>query len=242
MKYRMLFLATIVASSALLPFPGNSQIPTAGLALWLKADTGVTLNGETVSAWADQSGQQHEATQPDASSQPTLATSGTGKPALRFDGANDFLNFNVPIDGLEAMTIILVSNNTSPAQDGGTAFSDSPAIFWNETASWGWVFLGPFQANVNWRFGTTTPGNNHKYPRPASIQEAYSLTTLVKNADVETLYVDPAKPSKLISKVTRWQVSPRMAIWDAATLLTSRARYSKSLFILRPSRTLTARP
>lgn len=175
----------------------GAQVPTDGLTLWLKGDTGVTLNGQTVAVWADQSGQGHDATQTNAPNQPLLIQSGLGKPAVRFDGATDFLNFSVPINYLDSLSIILVANNTSAAQNGGSAYSDCPAIFWNETASWGWVFLGVFQTNVNWRFGTTTSGNNCRYARPASIGSAHTLTTLIKNADVETLYVDRAEALRL---------------------------------------------
>jgi len=35
---------------------GSSPIPTTGLGVWLRADAGITLNGSTISQWADQSG------------------------------------------------------------------------------------------------------------------------------------------------------------------------------------------
>lgn len=171
---------------------GAAAPPTDTLSLWLRGDAGVTVSGEAVSAWADQSGQGHDALQGTPANQPRLVTTGMGRSALRFDGVNDFLSFDVPINGLDGISIFLVANNASAAQTGGTAYSDSPAIFWSETASWGWVFLSPFQTNVNWRFGTTTTANNHRYPRPTSIGGAYSITSLVKNMDVETLYVDRA--------------------------------------------------
>lgn len=37
----------------------QGPIPATGLGLWLRADTGVTLNGTAVSQWADQSGNNH---------------------------------------------------------------------------------------------------------------------------------------------------------------------------------------
>jgi hypothetical protein len=164
--------------------------PTTDLSLWLKADTGITLNGSGVAQWADQSGLGHDAYQPTAANQPQLVTAAIGAPAVRFDGANDFLNFTNNINELTGLSIFIVANNTSPTQTGGTGYSDSPAIFWNETAGWGWVFLSPFQTNVNWRIGTTVQNNNERYSRPASIGSGYSLTTLVKNLDAESLYVN----------------------------------------------------
>ena len=164
--------------------------PTADLSLWLQADDGVVLNGDGVARWTDRSGQGHDASQEASLNQPKAVATSLGKPAVRFDGVNDFLAFTNAINELSGLSIFLVANNTSPAQDGGSSYSDSPAIFWNETDSWGWVFLSPFQGNVNWRIGTTIANNNQRYDRPSSVASAYTLTELVKNSDVESLYVN----------------------------------------------------
>src|SRR5581483_5512798 len=49
-----------------------NKIPTSGLQLWLKADAGITSNGNSgkVSYWADQSGNGNDATQSDSALQP----------------------------------------------------------------------------------------------------------------------------------------------------------------------------
>lgn len=66
---------------------------TNGLQLWLKADAGVTTNSAgAVTAWADQSGQGNNAAQTDDTAAPLFVSGAqNGKPALRFDGANDYL-------------------------------------------------------------------------------------------------------------------------------------------------------
>jgi hypothetical protein len=61
---------------------GFQGIPTANLALWLSADTGVTLSGSNVTAWADQSGNGKNAT---ATSTPTLSTV-NGQTFMNFAG------------------------------------------------------------------------------------------------------------------------------------------------------------
>ncbi len=72
----------------------SGPIPMAHLRLWLRADSGVTRNGTTVSNWADQSGNGNHAIQFTADRQPLFVTSGlNGKPILRFDGLNDKLGF-----------------------------------------------------------------------------------------------------------------------------------------------------
>jgi hypothetical protein len=60
------------------------------LALWLKADSGVTANSSgAVSEWQDQSGAGHHATQSSSSLQPGLATAViNGKPAVFFAGSD----------------------------------------------------------------------------------------------------------------------------------------------------------
>ena len=82
---------------------GNLPMPPMdvnnGLALWLKADAGVTADASgSVSAWSDQSANANMATQdnsgatPPDSYQPLLvADAFHNQPAIRFDGVNDFM-------------------------------------------------------------------------------------------------------------------------------------------------------
>ena len=65
---------------------------TAGLQLWMKADAGVsTGGGGELSQWADQSGHGNHALA-FVGSGPSLTMAATnGKPAIHFDGVNDYL-------------------------------------------------------------------------------------------------------------------------------------------------------
>jgi hypothetical protein len=60
---------------------------------WVRADLGITLNGSTVSTWADQSGNGNDYSQGTAANQPTWgATSGPNNtPALTFNGTTNVL-------------------------------------------------------------------------------------------------------------------------------------------------------
>lgn len=71
----------------------------ASTVAWWRSDLGITLNGSTVSAWADQSGNGHHLTQGTAANQPTYNVSGGpgGKPSLLFDGSTERL-VNTTID------------------------------------------------------------------------------------------------------------------------------------------------
>lgn len=76
---------TVTVSSAELWTP--AEITTA---LWLDASdaTSLTLNGSTVSQWADKSGNGRHATQATTSKQPTNGSSFNGLNALSFDGSD----------------------------------------------------------------------------------------------------------------------------------------------------------
>jgi hypothetical protein len=66
-----------------------SPLALPNLAAWYRADRGVTLNGSTVSAWADQSGNGRTLSQGTGSAQPTFTASGIGsQAALSFDGGD----------------------------------------------------------------------------------------------------------------------------------------------------------
>ena len=71
----------------------QSLTVTEGLSLWLKADAGVTASVDgSVTAWADQSGNANHAGQSDATMTPARVDNAlNGKPVLRFDGTDDYL-------------------------------------------------------------------------------------------------------------------------------------------------------
>jgi hypothetical protein len=67
---------------------------TAGVQLWMQADTGTTLGtSDKVLEWADQSGNLNTATQPDENLAPTLVANAlNGHSVVRFDGVDDVLD------------------------------------------------------------------------------------------------------------------------------------------------------
>lgn len=91
-------------------------IPLANLKLWLRADAGITLNGSTVSVWADQSGNASDATQGLSANQPLfVANALNGKPSLRFDGNNDYMTTSAFSQSINSFTIYLVGSYNSGA-------------------------------------------------------------------------------------------------------------------------------
>jgi hypothetical protein len=77
--------------------------------LWLDAADAstITLNGSTVSQWADKSGNARNATQPTAASQPTYTSNGLGaKPALLFDGVKGMMSSLTAAPAIETIFVV----------------------------------------------------------------------------------------------------------------------------------------
>ena len=80
---------TFIIPLTVTPF---SPLSLTNLRLWVKSDTGVTLNGEGVSQWADQSGLGHHLIQDSEGAQPTYVSNQlNGYGTIQFDGVDDKL-------------------------------------------------------------------------------------------------------------------------------------------------------
>jgi hypothetical protein len=95
----------------------ESEIPTEGLSLWLRADRGVTSSGGVVSKWEDASGAGNHATQTANNVRPTLVTEAFGgRPAIAFD-EDDFLRlpagFSDFSQGLSVFALLSFDESTS---------------------------------------------------------------------------------------------------------------------------------
>jgi len=68
----------------------NRLVSSVPVLLSVQSDLGVTLNGSTVSAWADQTANGNNFSQGTAANQPTYAANSlNGFPIITFDGVND---------------------------------------------------------------------------------------------------------------------------------------------------------
>lgn len=92
----------------------NAPVPTGGLSLWLRADSGVTFGADgKVSAWALE-GSSVKATAAAPEQQPTLAQNAIGgKPAVHFDGGTQMLEANLDIDPAASPELTVISVFTS---------------------------------------------------------------------------------------------------------------------------------
>jgi hypothetical protein len=183
----------------------SAAVPKTGLQMWLadKFTIGTFSIGSgiaTIPQWTDLSGQGNHATQTNVAQQPTAYVAFTDSnqtPAgegptcqqlIHFRGGQ-FFNFRLPIDGLSEITIFLVSGANADG-DGGQPGSESAAIFWNESQTWGSSHLSPYQTDISARFGTTQANTNIIYKRPVDIGGDLTVTTFQKSGSTESLWVN----------------------------------------------------
>lgn len=134
----------------------------SGLSLWLDgADSStITLNGTTVSQWADKSGNGRNATQGTALNQPGTSTV-NGKGAILFDGTNDNLQLG---DLSAAFSTAATAFYVLTQHTGASAGSYMAAATRNNSGWWRYVgsssYLGVFRttrlANVNFNINAAS--------------------------------------------------------------------------------------
>jgi hypothetical protein len=126
----------------------GADMPLGELALWLKADAGVTQRGVTalISFWADQSGNGNDAVQSTPANQPMWVPEVAGdRPVVRFDGESGYFNLPSFMGGLtqaEAFVVLKVGA-------------------WSPGNSQGFWHMGK---QLLWRFGDIS-GCRRKYQR-----------------------------------------------------------------------------
>jgi len=164
-----------------------------GLALWLKADAGVTLSGSDVTAWADQSGNGRNAS---AYNNPQLITNQiNGKPVIDFNASQYFTSNNQNLNNNSSIFFVVKSRG-----DHGIIFSTSDyeglvfALTANPNNSFSVGISNLFEiANDgadngnNWMIGSTIRSNNL-----TSI--IYKNGTQVANGDYNTSSLNPTAP------------------------------------------------
>ncbi len=90
-------------------------IPLEGLELWFKAEAGVTEVSGVVAKWEDASGHARHALQTATNLRPKLDAQGlNGKPAIVFDGTDDYLKLpTLPGDFSKGVTAFVVAQQDS---------------------------------------------------------------------------------------------------------------------------------
>jgi concanavalin A-like lectin/glucanase superfamily protein/HYR domain-containing protein len=128
----------VTVQSASPPPGGGFFVPAdlAGLEVWYDAGAGVTLNGNGVTGWADQSGNGHNSVQATSANQPVFnATAFNGKPSLSFDGLGDYLQApdNEGLDNFSTEMTVFMAGKVLPSSRVREILNTS---FTNKTWRW----------------------------------------------------------------------------------------------------------
>jgi hypothetical protein len=174
--------------------------PTLGLQAWFRSDAGAAAEGGRVGRWLDQSGRQRHASQPDPAARPLLVPNGlNNRPSLRFDGASSALAFESAVNGLTAMTLIVVAQPTRNVSD--FEMGRGALLHWREQGPWGAVFVSPQQRGVAWRFGSAMWGNQPSWMRPNNeVNTGPVVLTVRKDGPREDLFAQGSLVASLTDR------------------------------------------
>ncbi len=158
-----------------------------GLELWIKADSGVALNGALVTQWTDFSGNNRHATNDLDIIRPMFQDSSINNlPVISFDGIDDFLVFP-EVSNLRTAFWVLRENpsaGTSPTRgllgySGALNFFRGPnKEFWNAEFS-----------NIGVRTGATRLNFQDINGTQTVVPNDYSIVSLVTTADVQATHI-----------------------------------------------------
>jgi hypothetical protein len=132
-----------------------------GIALWLEANAGVTTDGSGgVSAWVDQSGAGHDASQAEPSSRAQLVPNVlNGNPVLRFNGTSSFLDVTGQVLTSQQFTIFAVVNDLGLSDYSYREVFSNWYPIMNEDTSvfFGLAYENPTRARLTDNFGGADP-------------------------------------------------------------------------------------
>ncbi len=151
----------------------------------LRADRGVTLNGSTVSNWADQTANANDMAQASATSQPTYsATSFNSKPGITWDGSNDIgtvAGLGTAISGFRIPWTVIAAEQWVSLVDNAAAF------YWSGGGAGFYRMLNntsKYRSAIRDDSGDAVTTDN-----PATDTSAHVLT-LINTGTTESLYLD----------------------------------------------------
>lgn len=185
--------SNVLPADLLILFEYNAGFSTDGLAMWLRPDVGLSHSNGVIASWQDASGKGRHATQPDNAKRPLLSSNMlNGYPSATFDGVDDYLQFNLPVNHTSNLTVFTVS--AAYPGPGETDARKSPVIAWKESTNiWGGVWIAPHQANIGVRFGQgdfKPTENNFSVNRSVSIGTNWTVTMARKRGTSEDIYAD----------------------------------------------------
>jgi hypothetical protein len=158
----------------------QSSIPTDGLSLWLKSDSGVTLDGSDVTAWEDQSGNGNSANATASDPKPIFSSSSiNSKPAVLFRDSSWMLIPSNSIGSDANITIFCALRNNVLQTETKFLLKKGDSEFY-ENEVWGLAFVEGFgflkTNEESWDFSV--------YTIPASL----SILTAISNSGQSSIF------------------------------------------------------
>ncbi|HXK20022.1 MAG TPA: hypothetical protein VNG33_19560 [Polyangiaceae bacterium] len=163
---------------------GPPPVPVDGLELWFRADEGVTQNAGVVSTWKDLSGKHCDALQTVLNVRPKLVADAlAGKPALVFDGTDDFLKLpTLDIDFTSGLSVFVVAQQPSVSTcegyfeaSNGSEIDDIHFGFWQGSLL--------FEVDDNWINDTNYPALLNAPQVAVVIQDAQAFAHVRSNSN-----------------------------------------------------------
>jgi hypothetical protein len=165
--FKKLFLVTTGMTSIVVlsgVTASSAALITNQLVLRLDASAGVTTDGSNnVTAWSDLSSSFHDASQSVSANQPLLVNGVlNGKPVVRFDGDNDYLDLAGAVLSSQQFTIIGVVNDTATDTIFREIFSNWTPTRTIDSVFFGTVNQGPRRARLTDDLGGATDAVNNQ--------------------------------------------------------------------------------
>jgi len=164
------------SETATVTFLAPASAPSRdGMAVWVRADAGLSTESSRVEVWSDQSDSSNPLQQPLPIRQPLLIPNAVnGLPALRFDGEHDVLSFQTPLSGIRT-AFWVVRQDPSAYEQGRSLFggptNDFEGGYGTPGSIWEGYYgkTGPVRGGSTFLNGVPVEGTTMSRPQQMSV-------------------------------------------------------------------------
>jgi hypothetical protein len=152
----------------------------AGLSAWYDAtiSSSLVLNSGSVEQWRDSSGYSQHLSQATAGSRPAVGTL-SGKPAVAFDGTDDFLSRATAPSGWNSGTIFCVHQRTGGTESQNLYGLTAPSVIADRT-----MYVSIDGATGEYRSGASAGGFQNRSIAPTDTGAVQLITQTSNNNDI----------------------------------------------------------
>lgn len=211
MKRVIITAAFIAITSSLLLAAGPANI-SDGLRMWLDANAMALNNNDPVSSWTDLSGNNKHAVQDTASYRPLFKTNVlNGKPAVVFDGSNDYLTIDGSMVANTNYSIFAVVKRNSSNPGSFNYYMGGTQAAMNRNLQLGW------RSNTTLTHGQYTNDYDMRVPSYSVSMPAYLITTRHSNSLGNDTYLNGALKGLNMNNVSSARLV-HLSSWQGASI------------------------